>query len=254
VESRRRTFLIALLVLSAVAAPAFALEDDVRGQTTSRGVDVIISAHDEASNHVPAGHSLSSCHWTAIPYYDENTPPPTPRPGPDFNAYLVYCDGDFVSISWLGPRNFGAPDTVGMAGQVVDNVPVDLATIEARPAGRAITGIPSYFWVGGYTGAPIDQTVSAFGVDVAVTITLGTVTWDFGDGTPAVTAGLGEAWPARSSVHHTYRDKGDRTVTVTLTLPAHFSVNGGPPQALPPVVRTATLAYAVDEVQAVRDR
>jgi hypothetical protein len=136
----------------------------------------------------------------------------------------------------------------------VGHVPVDLATIAVRPTGRAVTGIASYFWVQGYSGAPINQTVTGFGVNVDVSITLGSVTWSFGDGTPAITAGLGEPWPARSSVSHNYRDKGAFTVTVTITMPAQYRVNGGPPRQLPPVVRTATLAYPVDEVQAVRDR
>jgi hypothetical protein len=141
-----------------------------------------------------------------------------------------------------------------MAGEVLDHVPVDLATIRVRPDGGGVTGIPAYFWVEGYSGAPINETVTGFGTTVAVSITLGDVSWSFGDGSPAVSGSLGEPWPARSSVNHTYRDKGLRTVTVTITLPAEFSVNGGPAEQLPPIVRTATLAYQVDEIQAVRDR
>ena len=68
------------------------------------------------------------------------------------------------------------------------------ASVSSAPAPgeiKAVTGIPSYFWVDGYDGAPINETVTGFGVTVAVSITLGTVEWDFGDGTPHVTGGLG---------------------------------------------------------------
>jgi hypothetical protein len=251
-----RAVALSVVCFSLLADPAAAFR---RGEakSSSQGVDVIITSRDEASQHAPAGHSSSSCDWSATPYYDANVGPPPEagaRPSLDHELYLVFCDGAFVGVYWLGPRNFPGPDVEAMAGEVVDHVPVDLATIKARPADRAVTGIPSYFWTDGYRGEEITDTVDGFGVSVHVSITLGTVEWDFGDGTPHLTGSLGEPWPARSSVHHTYRDKGAHTVTVTITLPATFQVDGGPAQALPPVVRTATLAYDVDEVQAVRDR
>jgi hypothetical protein len=137
----------------------------------------------------------------------------------------------------------------------VDDIPVDLASINARPAGKAVTGIPSYFWVEGYDGEPIEGTVHNGPVSVDVAVTLGSVTWDFGDGTPALTTtDLGRAWPERSEIRHAYRERGTYTVTITLRLPATFTVNGGNVTDLPDIVRTATLTYVVDEVQAVRDR
>jgi hypothetical protein len=229
---------------------------DADARSSSAGVEVIITGRDDAFHAAPSGHSASSCHWSAIPFADENVPPSTsigPQPGPEFSAYLVFCDGSYVGIYWLGPRNFAAPDAAAMAGEVVDHVPVDLAAIKVRPTGRAVTGIPSYFWVDGYSGAPIEETVDGFGVSVAVSITMASVEWRFGDGATQ-SGSLGEPWPARSSVHHAYRDKGAYTVTVTITFQPTFTVNNGVVTALPPIVRTATLAYPVDEVQAVRDR
>ncbi|MEA3056653.1 MAG: hypothetical protein QOD30_2085 [Actinomycetota bacterium] len=248
---------VALAVgLVAICSPAAAFERGVGAGSSSGGVDVIITGRDDAFHAVPSGHSASSCHWSAIPFSDANVPPSSsigPPPGPEYDAYLVFCDSDMVGIYWLGPRNFGAVDTVAMAGEVVDHVPVDLAAIQVRPTGRAVTGIPSYYWVDGYGGETIQQTVDGFGVSVAVSIALASVDWSFGDGATQ-SGSLGEAWPTRSSVHHTYRDKGAYTVTVTITLQPTFQVNGGAAQPLAPIVRTATLAYPVDEVQAVRDR
>jgi hypothetical protein len=242
-------------VALSIAAPAraYAIDESAHARSGQAGVDVTITAEDEASHHAPSGHSASTCHWSAIEYYDENTAPQGERPGPEYHAYLVFCDNEMVGVYWLGPRNLGRPDPAAMAGEVVGHVPVDLATIGVRPAGRAVTGIPSYFWVNGYRGDAITDTVSAFGIDVGVAITLQSVVWDFHDGSPTQ-EGLGEPWPTRSTIKHSYRDKGVHTVTVTLTLSASFSVNGGPATPLPPIVRTATLEYPVDEVQAVRDR
>jgi len=232
------------------------LEERVHGRSDDSGVEVIIRASDDAAHAVGNGRA-SACHWSATPYYDANYGPPAsagPRPSPDHELYMVFCDGTLVGVYWLGPANFPTADVAGMAGQVVDQIPVDLAEIKSKPTGKAVTGIASYFWVDGYDGAPINETVTGFGVTVNVTITLGTVEWDFGDGTPTVSGSLGEAWPARSSVHHVYRDKGLHTVRVTITMPAGFSVDGGAITALPPIVRTATIPYQVDEVQAVRDQ
>ena len=55
-------------------------------------------------------------------------------------------------------------------------------------------------------------------------------------------------------MRHTYRDRGSYVVTATLTLPARYRVNGGAWRGLPAIVRTSSLPYAVDEVQAARDR
>lgn len=257
-ESRRRLGFVAFVavLLTCLAPNASAFEDRVRAGSGQGGVDVIITGRDDAFHAVPSGHSASSCHWSAIPFSDANVSAEAsigPRPGPEYNAYLVFCDNDMVGIYWLGPRNFGAPDTAAMAGEVVDHVPVDLASIKVRPTGRAVTGIPSYFWVDGYSGAPINETVNGFGVSVNVSIAMASVDWQFGDGATQ-SGSLGEPWPTRSSVHHTYRDKGAYTVTVTITFQPTFTVNNGVVTALPPIVRTATLAYPVDEVQAVRDR
>jgi hypothetical protein len=178
-------------------------------------------------------------------------------PTPEHHLYLVFCDGAYIGWAWVRPGGSSSPlvDSTALARTVVDDIPVDLASINARPAGKAVTGIPSYFWVEGYDGEPIEGTVENGPVRVDVAVTLGSVTWDFGDGTPPLTTTeLGEAWPARSEIRHAYRDRGTYTVTITLRLPAAFTVNGGNVTDLPDIVRTATLTYVVDEVQAVRDR
>ena len=115
--------------------------------------------------------------------------------------------------------------------------------------------LASLFWVEGYRGEPIAETVDDLGVVVDVEVTLGTVEWDFGDGTPARTRSLGKPWPEESDVRHAYQHTGPKTVTVTLTLDARYRVDGdGGWQDLAPITRRATLDLEVDEVQATRDR
>lgn len=230
-------------------------------ETNAGGVGVVISVGEDGSATATATGGSGdddSCDWSVIQYpFTGNDAPRNygEPPSPEANLYLVYCDGAFVSAEWIEPRDSATVvDTRALASTVVDQIPVDLAAINARPEGEAITGIPSYFWVEGYDGAPITGSVANGPVTVDVSVTLGTVTWDFGDGTPPQTGGLGEAWPARSSIRHTYEDKGTYVVTVTIVLPAEFTVNGGVATQLEPVVRTATIPYVVDEVQAVRDR
>lgn len=266
-EDRSRVGGVAALVLFAglfLAPEASAINErrDTRARSSDDGVEVSITVGEDGEARVgggAAGGGGRTCDWRVEQYPFTGSDPPArygEPPSPEHRLYLVFCDDEFVVAQWLGPAGAASPavDTTALARTVVDNVPVDLFGIDVRPEGRAVTGIPSYFWVEGYDGQPIVDTVRNGPVAVAVEITLGTVTWDFGDGTPPVTAGLGEAWPERSEIRHAYRDRGDYVVTVTVTLPATFTVNGGAPTALAPITRTATIPYAVDEVQAVRDR
>lgn len=248
-----------LLVWLFSCQSAGALQEGGSAVVTEDGIREMIER--EFANGVPgspgSGSSASDCDWTVTPYPFTGTDPPAiygEPPTPEHELYLVFCDGEFVSAEWLGPGRAVREVAGNLVARFMQDLPIGIDTIGARPEGKGVTGITSYFWVEGYSGAPITDSLSGAGVTVAVQVTLGSVTWDFGDGTPPTTGSLGEAWPARSSVHHTYRDRGDRAVTVTITMPAQFSVNGGAAQALPPVVRTATIPYRVDEIQAVRNR
>ena len=267
-ESRIHRSLVATLVLLLLGASPAQAEDrgaDTSARSSDEGVEVTITVGEDGEARVGAGSagrrggSGDTCEWRVTPYPFTGADPPARYgrpPSPEHRLYLVFCDDEFVDAAWLGPSDDAPPvvDTEGLARTVVENVPVDLFTIDVRPEGRAVTGIPSYFWVEGYDGAPITDSIANGPVTVAVEITLGTVTWDFGDGTPPVTAGLGQAWPERSEIRHAYRNRGAYDVTVTITMPATFTVNGGDATALEPITRTATIPYVVDEVQAVRDR
>lgn len=262
-------WLVALLVglLALGGSPAHAADEVVDGRSTDRGVEISVErispGRRMTERATPARSSGPSC--TLVPwFFDPGTAkggiPPTPR----HRRFLISCGGQAIGTRWIGPADplagaaARAVEIAALAQRVLREIPVGDIAVGHRPEARALTGVPVYAWVEGYDGRPITRTVHELGVTVDVRIALFRATWDFGDGTPPATAGLGEPWPARSSVHHTYGTTtpqgSPHTITATLTLSAGYRVDGGPWRALAPITRTATTALGVDEVQAVRRR
>ena len=174
-----------------------------------------------------------------------------PAPGPDASPYQVWCDAEYIDTVWLRPRQFGV-DPRDIAGRLVRDLPYPQATVGATPAARGLTGLESWFWVTGYTGAPIRDMVTEFGLQVDVEATPVSVSWDFGDGFTARGLGLGAAPPAPATVTHTFERRARPTFTVRslIQLAVRWRLNGGAWQTLHPVARTATLAYPVLESRA----
>ena len=75
-------------------------------------------------------------------------------------------------------------------------------------------GLPSWFWVEGFDGSITAAPINVFGVTIDVRMTSASVTWDFGDGTTE-DGDLGIAYPAESSVQHTYATDGAFDVSAT---------------------------------------
>lgn len=261
----RLNYAIAVVALASLAVPSNVLalerEHDAGAELTDDGIREWIEGEVGGERRAGgAGGGGSTCAWSVVPYPYTGAEPPASvgePPTPEHALYLVYCDGEYVVTQWLGPRD-PTPDAMvdSLLVQLVRDLPIGAPDIGVRPETRGVTGIPSLFWVEGYRGETITDGLSddATGITVEVEVVLGNVVWDFGDGTPVQAAGLGEPWPERSSVEHAYRDRGDLTITVTLTLPARFRVNGGAWRGLEDITRTATIPYVVEEVQAVRNR
>lgn len=183
---------------------------------------------------------------------DIHTVPMPPRPTPAHEPYHVYCDGDYVTSVWLLPDQFlGTPavDPRALAERLARDLPYPAATIGANPSGRGLTGLESWFWVSGYSGAPIADAVQGFGLLVEVEAAPAVVTWSFGDGSAAGRGTLGRANTAE--VRHVF-DRPGRSITVraSVRLDVRWRVNGGPWEPLGPVVRSATRAYPVAESRA----
>lgn len=174
-----------------------------------------------------------------------------PRPGPDYSVYQVWCGSDYLGAVWLRPQSFGV-DPVDIAQRLALDIPYPKATVAANPAGRGLTGLESWFWVDGYTGAPILNTVSRFGLTVDVEATPTAVSWDFGDGTVVKGLGLGSAPPAPSTVVHTFETRGRPAFAVRalIRLSVRWRLNGAAWQSIDPVTRTGVLSYPVVESRA----
>lgn len=257
----------ALLLLGPPAAAQ--TDDPVSGRTTDRGVEITVERLTPGRGVTTAdvtgadGSRRASC--SLFPWFFE---PGTTKggipPSPQHRRFLVSCDREVLGTTWVGPSDALAPqaaravDIAAIAERVLRDIPVGHVTIGRRPQQRALTGVPLYAWVEGHDGRPVVETVRELGVTVDVRVVLDRVTWDFGDGTPPVDAGLGEAWPQRSSVHHVYAASTPAAqparLAATLTLSAGYRVDGGPWLALAPLTRSAEVAQDVDEVQAVRGR
>lgn len=185
-----------------------------------------------------------------------SVPIETPSPGPEYSVYHVWCAdlaGDhYLASVWLRPEQFGVDPRV-IAERLVRDLPYPAARVGANPAGRGLTGLESWFWVEGYTAAPVSDTVRAFGLTVTVEATPGSVSWDFGDGASARRAGLGVPPPGRSEIRHVFEVRGRPTVRVRalIRLAVRWRVGAGPWEPLDPVTRIAVLDYPVVESRAV---
>jgi hypothetical protein len=252
--------LVALVLGLPGIANAAERDSDAHAETEGRGVDVVWT-HERsggASGRQRSGEA--TCQWKAElylgtgPYGDSRIDKEAgEQPTPDHQLYLVWC-GERSGLSWLGPANFD--DAQPIAEELVRRLTVGDSAIQVRPDSRGITGIPSYFWIEGYGDEPLQGTESAFGLTVAVTIRLVGVDWDFGDDTPVVHAGLGEAWPERSSVEHNYRYSSTEpyTVTATLRFQPIYTVNDVAGAPLEAITIPVSRPYLVHQIQAERTR
>lgn len=244
---------------------AYAIEEgsNASAYTNGNGIDIDFERRDDGTASGRARSGRSTCEWRAEPYDAVGSAGQAPaeavgeRPGPEYQLYLVWCGTEYMALRWLGPNDFSDGAVLPIVDELVRRVSVQPAGMNIRPDNRGVTGIPSLFWIDGYGNAPLQASESAFGLTVNVSVALVGVEWDFGDGTPVVSAGLGEAWPQRSSVRHSYRDvsgpDGYRVVA-TLILQPSFDVNGVGGGVLAPIRIPVGRDYVVHEVQAMRKK
>lgn len=176
-----------------------------------------------------------------------------PPPSPEHRPFSVYCDDQFLGAVWILPTEFRVvapgPTAAEIAAGIARDLPYPEVTIAANPNGRGLTGLAAWFWVDGYSGAPIVDAVDGFGTAVVVEARAGEATWDFGDGTFPVTATVGGSRQSPSATHGYERRSGHDpfTVTATFLFAVRYRINGGDWIDLPPVERNASRAYEVVE-------
>jgi hypothetical protein len=197
----------------------------------------------------------------------------------DAHEYVVVCSGVPVGYGFWTPAPAG-PGTSAqvqtVAQSVAGTIQMPSVTIESSPSAGGIDGLNTWFWTSGYMGGPIVDTRTALGVTIEVDATPTSFVWSFGDGTPVITTtSLGVPWqpadapsvPGRpdcdlsgnsmpgvrvpnGSITHCYRTTSTSplTVSVTFNFAVSWRANGGPFQALPPIQRTATRSYPVQQI------
>lgn len=269
----RRVLVTALIATASTTATGTAHAADwAEASTDPTGAHVVLGT-DRTWTEVPAGHGSAEAtpevcirRWEPAAGEVELRRTPTgdyrpvpiqiPRPGPEDAVYHVWCadlTGDhYLGSVWLRPEQFGV-DPRAIAERLVRDLPYPAAGVGASPGARGLTGLTSWFWVQGYSGAPITDTVRAFGLTVSVEAVPESVSWDFGDGTTARGLGLGSPPPGRSDVQHVFETRGRPIVRVRalIRLGVRWRVGAGPWAALAPVLRTAVLDYPVVESRAV---
>lgn len=177
---------------------------------------------------------------------------PGPQPDPEARFALLLCNGTVVRAIWLAPSDIIDLDAAARdaAQRYIEDVLAPAITVGINPSATGLVGLPSWFWVEGFSGEVTAPPIDAFGFSIEVRMSSHEATWDFGDGT-VVTGDLGRAYPAESTVRHAHQHDGTFTVAARIQLVPEYRVNGGPWITLPPLETVATADNVVEERQAV---
>lgn len=177
---------------------------------------------------------------------------------PDETLFAVSCEGKIVGFVWrrIDPtpspaRRAGARE---IATHLRDEIPVPNVEIRINPL-IGLVGTESWFWLEGYSGAPIVKSTDALGSRVDVEATVTGYDWVFGDGTGIAGTSPGRPYPERSEVRHVFERSSTTAdgyrVRVQFTFDVRYRIDGGEWNVLPGISRETTAHYRVIESQAV---
>ena len=169
--------------------------------------------------------------------------------GPTGQLVSTICVPDPTASGSLPPGPAGA-----LAQQASSQQPWPDLVVSMNP-GTGVTGLPSWFWLGGGSPAIPPATATAGPLSVTVRATLTDIVWDFGDGTQYDSgSSLGRAYPQQSDVLHAYQADtinlaGGYFVTVSIRFAVSYSVNGGPWTPMGMKARLYSQQYQVNQIQ-----
>lgn len=177
---------------------------------------------------------------------------------PAQTGYYVYApDGSPAGIVCVPNVPASAPagsPVQQLAQQASSQQPWPNLVAGANP-NVGVSGLASWFWLGGGSANLPQATASAGPLTVAVRASLANMVWDFGDGTLYDSgSSFGRPYPQQSDVTHIYQTdsyglNGGYQLTVTLQFAVEYSVNSGPWQALGTKARVYSSQYPVYQVQ-----
>ena len=169
--------------------------------------------------------------------------------GPTGQLVSTICVPDTTASGSVPPGPIGA-----LAQQASSQQPWPNLVVAMNP-GTGVTGLPSWFWLGGGSATIPPASASAGPLTVTVQATLIDVIWAFGDGTGYDSgSSLGRPYPQQSDVSHNYQADtfsvpGGYSVTATLRFAVSYSVNGGPWTPMGAKARLYSQQYQVNQVQ-----
>jgi hypothetical protein len=154
--------------------------------------------------------------------------------------------------SWTPPTDPAqspgpSADPAAIARRAAAELLAEPGTVGILPA-RTLTGLPTYYWLGGV--GPRSTTRTQAGISLRIAATPVGYQWDFGDGT-VVHGGPGaDGPPGTSPIRHTYRRSDLYQVTALVTWSVSFALNGQSAELPDAFTTTATTELAVDELRA----
>ena len=137
--------------------------------------------------------------------------------------------------------------------QVWGATPLPPPIFNWNPHGLGLTGLASWFWVGG-VGDPVTATANIRGYTVVTTARPVAYHWGFGDGTGAV--GSSPGTEAAPSVRHVYQTKGKYSLQLIIAWQGQYTFTGNGVAVQTVQLGTvdgplATSSYSVQEIRSV---
>jgi hypothetical protein len=174
---------------------------------------------------------------------------------PGTTGYAVYdSTGNLVGVACPSNQPAGPTATPEqLAQQASAKQPWPTLAVAANPT-SGVAGMESWFWVTGSPAMP-DATASVPALTVTVSAQFVDAILQFGDGTTIdVGTDLGQPYPARSDIRHTYQtdsygQAGGFVVAVQVVYRVSYSANGGPPVQFGFKGNTYSRSFVVNQIQ-----